>query len=130
MAVDSALVFVAVLGVGVPLLILEGLAGYAAGLAAGTLVGLVVRFVYLSRLFPAFRLVNHVIGAVVPTLFAAAVILLSRATLPSSHGGGRTAAEVATYVVIVAVTTLATERALLKEAIGYLRRAVRPATVT
>lgn len=129
MAVQSGLVLVAVLGVGVPLLILEGLSGYAIGIAAGTLVALVVRFVYLARLFPAFRLVNHVIGAIVPTFLAAAVILLARATLPG-HGGGRAAAEVATYAVIVVIATLATERALLKEAIGYLRRAVRPATVT
>ena len=125
MAVQSGLVFVAVLGVGVPLLLLEGLTGYAFGVAAGTLVGLIVRFVYLSRLFPAFRLVSHVIGAIVPTFLAAAAILLARVALP---GGGHTAAEVATYLVIVVVATLATERTLLKEAIGYLRRAVRPTT--
>ena len=66
MAVQSGLVFVAVLGVGVPLLITEGLSGYAFGIAAGTLVALVVRFVYLARLFPSFRLVSHVMGAIVP----------------------------------------------------------------
>lgn len=130
MAVQSGLIFVAVIGVGVPLLVLEGLSGYGFGIAAGTLVGLVVRFVYLARLFPAFRLVNHVIGATVPTLLAAAVLFLARATLPAGHGGGRTAAEVATYMVIVVVTTLATERVLLREAAGYLRRAARPATTT
>jgi O-antigen/teichoic acid export membrane protein len=129
MAVQSGLIFVAVLGVGVPLLVLYGLSGYAAGLAAGTLVSLVVRFLYLARLFPTFRLVNHVVGAVVPTFIAAVVVLLARATVPG-HGGGRALAEASIYLLIVVVTTLATERALLKEAIGYLRRAVRPATAT
>jgi O-antigen/teichoic acid export membrane protein len=128
LAVQSGLVFVAVLGVGVPFLIREGLPGYAAGLAAGTLVALVVRFVYLTRLFPAFRLVSHVVGAILPTFFAAAVILLARVTLPAGHHGERTVAEVSTYIAIVVAITLVTERALLKEAIGYLRRVVRPAT--
>jgi O-antigen/teichoic acid export membrane protein len=128
LAVQSGLVFVAVLGVGVPLLITQGLSGYAFGLAAGTVVALVVRFAYLTRLFPALRLVSHVVGAVVPTLLALAVVLVARATLPDGDGGARTAAEIGAYLLIVMVTTLATERALLKEAVGYLRRAAQPAT--
>lgn len=126
MAVQSGLVFVAVLGVGVPVLIMEGLSGYAVGIAAGTLVGLLVRFFYLTRLFPAFRLVNHVVGALVPTVLATAAVLLTRAATSSDSGAGRTAAEVAVYLAIVMVATLATERTLLKEAVGYLRRAARP----
>jgi hypothetical protein len=58
---------------------------------------------------------------------AAAVVLLARATLAAGDGAGRTAAEVATYLAIVVVATLATERVLLREAVGYLRRAARPA---
>jgi O-antigen/teichoic acid export membrane protein len=126
MAVQSALVLVAVLGVGVPLLVVYGLPGYAGGLAAGTLVSLAVRLFYLARLFPTFRLVNHVVGAVVPTFIATAVVLLARRMI-SGQGGARALAEAAIYLVIVVVMTLATERALLKESFGYLRRAVRTA---
>jgi O-antigen/teichoic acid export membrane protein len=130
LAVESALVIVAVLGVGIPLLLLEGLAGYAAGIGAGTLVALVVRLVYLTRLFPALDLVRHVMGAIIPTVLAASVILLGRATLPFGGGALRTGAELLAYAAIALVATWATERALMKEAFGYLRRAARPAVAT
>jgi O-antigen/teichoic acid export membrane protein len=127
-AVQSGLVFIAVLGVGVPLLLLYGLPGYAVGIAAGTLVSLGVRFFYLTRLFPALDLVNHVLGAIVPTVLAAGTVLLGRATLPSGGGALRTATEILAYVAIALVASWATERVLLREAIGYLRRAASPAT--
>jgi O-antigen/teichoic acid export membrane protein len=130
LAVQSGLAFVAVLGVGVPLLLLEGLSGYAAGIAAGALVSLVVRFVYLTRLFPALGLVNHVVGAIAPTVLAAGTVLLARATLPSGGGVPRTFAELLAFVAIALAASWATERALLREAVGYLRRAARPATAT
>lgn len=126
-AIQSGLVFIAVLGVGVPLLLLEGLPGYAAGIAAGTLVALGVRLVYLTRLFPALDLVNHVLGAITPTVLAAGTVLLGRATLPSGGGVLRTVAELLAYIAVALATTWATERVLLKEAFGYLRRAVGPA---
>jgi O-antigen/teichoic acid export membrane protein len=128
LAVQSGLVFVAVLGVGVPLLLLDGLPGYAAGIAAGALVSLGVRFVYLTRLFPALDLVNHVLGAIAPAVLAAGTVLLARATLPSGGGLPRTCAELLAYVAIALAASWATERVLLKEAFGYLRRAARPAT--
>jgi O-antigen/teichoic acid export membrane protein len=128
LAVESGLVFIAVLGVGVPLLLLEGLSGYAVGILAGTLVALGVRLVYLTRLFPALDLVNHVLGAIIPTVLAAGAVLLGRATLPSGGGALRTVAELLAYAAIALAATWATERVLLKEAFGYLRRAARPAT--
>lgn len=128
LAVQSGLIFVAVLGVGVPLLLLEGLPGYAIGIGAGTLVALAVRIVYLTRLFPALDLVNHVLGAITPTVLSAGTVLLGRAKLPSGGGALRTVVELLAYAAIVLATTWATERVLLKEAFGYLRRAARPAT--
>jgi O-antigen/teichoic acid export membrane protein len=128
LAVQTGLAFVAVLGVGVPLLFLEGLSGYAAGIAAGCLVSLGVRFVYLTRLFPALALVNHVLGAIAPTVLATGVVLLARATLPSGGGVARTVAELLAYASIALVASWMTERVLLREAFGYLRRAARPAT--
>jgi O-antigen/teichoic acid export membrane protein len=128
LAVQAVLVMVAVLGVGVPLLISEGLSGYALGIGAGTVVALGVRFVYLTRLFPAFDVINHALGAIAPTVLAACVVLVARATLPSGGGALRTVAELLAYAAIALATTWATERVLLKEAFGYLRRAARPAT--
>ena len=127
LAVESGLVFVAVLGVGVPLLLSEGLSGYAVGILAGTLVALGVRLVYLTRLFPALNLVNHVLGAVIPTILAAGAVLLGRATLPSGGGATHWCGALG-YAAIALAATWATERVLLKEAFGYLRRAARPAT--
>jgi O-antigen/teichoic acid export membrane protein len=128
LAVQSGLTLVAVLGVGVPLLILEGLSGYAAGIGAGTLVALGVRLVYLTRLFPTLDLFNHVLRAVRPTVLAASAVLIGRETLPSGDGALRTLAELLAYAAIASVITWATERVLLKEAIGYLRRVARPTT--
>jgi O-antigen/teichoic acid export membrane protein len=128
LAVQSGLAFVAVLGVGVPLLFLEGLPGYAVGIAAAALVSLGTRFFYLTRLFPALDLVNHVLGAIAPTVLAAATVLFARATLPSGGGVPRTCAELLAYVAIALAASWVTERVLLKEAFGYLRRAARPAT--
>ncbi len=128
LAVQGALALVVVLGVGVPLLLLEGLSGYAYGIGAGTVVALGVRFVYLTRLFPALNVLNHVLGAITPTIFAAGAVLLARATLPSGGGALRTGAELSAYAAIALAATWTTERVLLKEAFGYLRRAARPAT--
>lgn len=126
LVVQSGLVFLAVLGVGVPLLLSEGLSGYGWGIAAGTLVGLGVRFAYLARLFPAFRLVSHVIGAIAPTLVASCAVLAARIAAPAG-GTGRSLGEAAAFLAIVVAGTLVTERALLKEAVSYLRRATSPA---
>jgi hypothetical protein len=95
------------------------------GIAAGTLLG--VRLVYLTRLFPALDLVNHVLGAITPTVLAAGTVLLGRATFPSGGGVLRTVTELLAYAAIALAITWATERVLLKEAFGYLRRAVDPA---
>lgn len=130
LAVQSGLLFIAVLGVGVPLLLLDGLPGYAAGIGAGTLVSLGIRFVYLTRLFPALDVVNHVLGAIAPTAVAAGAVLLGRAMLPPGGSVVRTLTEVLAYVAVVVGTTWATQRVLLREAIGYLRRAARPVTAT
>jgi hypothetical protein len=118
---------IAVLGVGVPMLLLYGLPGYGAGIGAGTLVALVVRFVYLTRLFPTFDLISHVLGAIAPTVLAASAVLLGRVTLPPGSGVPRTITELVAYAGIALGATWVTERTLLKEAFGYLRRVARPA---
>jgi O-antigen/teichoic acid export membrane protein len=124
MAVHGALVSVAILGVGVPLLLIDGLSGFALGIAAGTLISLAVRTYYLTNIFPTMAIFNHVAGAVAPTALGAGAVLLARA-LTSGGGTVLSVAEIVGYLTIVAAATVGTQRPLLRESLGYLRRAAR-----
>jgi PST family polysaccharide transporter len=124
LAVHGALMAVATLGVGVPLLFTDGLPGFALGIAAGTLTSLAVRTYYLTKIFPTMAMFNHVAGAVLPTALGAGAVLLARA-LASGGGTVRSVAEIVGYLTIVAAATVATQRPLLRESVGYLRRAAR-----
>lgn len=131
LAVAAGLSLIAGLGVGVPLMLSEGLNGFAIGIGAATLASLAVRIVYLTNLFPGLRMVRHVAGAIGPTLPAAAAIGLERAILGSSDSPQRLLAEVGVYVGMVALTTAIKERSLMRETINYLRGpASRPAEGT
>jgi O-antigen/teichoic acid export membrane protein len=121
LAVATVVMLVPVLAVGVPLLLSHGVSGFAIGIAAGTAAGLVVRIVYLSRLFPAASMVSHVAGAIVPTLLAAGAILVARAALGGDDSALRLVLELAAYVALVVIATWITARPLLREAIGYVR---------
>lgn len=114
--------FAAFAATAIPLLLVFGLPGYAAGIAAMTVVSLVARFYFLNKLFPAFRVVVHVVRAFAPTVPAIAAIL----TIRVAGGGARTLEdallELVAYVGVTVVATLGFERALLAEAASYLRR--------
>jgi O-antigen/teichoic acid export membrane protein len=127
LAIASVAMLVAVLAVGVPLLLSEGLTGLAIGIAAGTLTSLVVRVAYLAKLFPALDMVSHVGRAVLPTAVAATLVLAGRVALgyPDPHSLERALAEVAVFAVVAAALTWAAERSLLREAVGYLRQTRR-----
>ena len=124
LAVASVAAMAATLGVGVPLLIDHGLSGLAIGIGAGTVTSLVMRVVYLTKLFPALNMVGHVARAVVPTVLAAAPIVAERLAFgygdPSSPA--RAVAELTAYVVVAAALTWRAEGTLLRESLGYLRR--------
>jgi O-antigen/teichoic acid export membrane protein len=122
LAVGSAAMLVGTLSVGVPLLLSDGLQGFAFGIAAGTLATLVVRMAYLLRLFPAIGMVRHVARAIAPTILATGAVLAERTALAGGGSTGRTLVEAATFAVVVAAATCVTEGALLRESIGYLRR--------
>jgi PST family polysaccharide transporter len=128
LAVGALAMLIAMVGVGVPLLLSEGLIGYAIALAVATLAVLVVRAVYLVRLFPAFKIATHISRAILPTVPAALVVLGERALAGGPVSPGRVLAEVIAYGAVVAAGTLLAERALLREAAGYLRRAPAPVT--
>jgi O-antigen/teichoic acid export membrane protein len=128
LGIGSAASLVAMVGVGVPLLIAHGLPGFAIGIGAGTLATLIVRTIYLVRLFPAQAILRHVGRAIMPTAAGAAFVLILRAAAP---GGSslRAVAEAGVYLLLVAGVTWFAEGKLLRESVGYLIRArkTRPA---
>jgi O-antigen/teichoic acid export membrane protein len=124
-AVVSTITTIAYVGVALPLLIADGLPGFEIGMAVSAVTGVGGRIAYLSRLFPTFAIVRHVVRAIVPTVPAAAVVLAIRA-LGHSHGLGAALAELVAYLALVLATTVMLERPLLRELFGYL--APRPAT--
>ena len=119
-AVVAAIVFLAT---GVPLVFAFGLPGLAAGIAAQAGALLVVRGFYLARLFEGFGLLAQLARAVAPTVPAALAVLAVRVAEPGARSIGVAVAELALYVLVVAGATWAFERPLLREALGYLRRA-------
>jgi O-antigen/teichoic acid export membrane protein len=109
--VTMAAVFCAV---ALPLLLSEGLRGLGIGMAVTTAVGLVLRVVFIRRLFPGLPLAREVARAAVPCAAGAAAVL----------AGGRDGAvlELLTFAVVVAIATVVLQGSLLREAAGYLTR--------
>jgi O-antigen/teichoic acid export membrane protein len=120
-AVNAVISTGVVLGVGLPLLFTNGLTGLAIGIGAGGLSNLLIRAVYLSRLFQGFAFTSHALRAVVPTLPAVAVVLLMRAFESGARSTAAAAAQLAAYLLVTAVATWFAERPLLREVLGYLR---------
>lgn len=125
LAVASVVALVVVTSVGVPMMLVYGLPGFAIGIGAGTLAGLVVRVVYLVKLFPAARILGHVARAIVPTVPAAVAVLAGRGLIADGTSVGRLLLEVAAYAGLVVAASWVTERALLRESLGYLRQRAR-----
>lgn len=109
--------------VAVPLLFAFELDGFAAGIAITTAVALAGRWYYLTRLFPGFEIARHVVRAIAPTVPAAAAVLVPRAVLGMERTLELALGELALYLLVTAVATIALERALLREVMSYLRQA-------
>ena len=122
MAVVAVAAMTAFLTVGIPLLLLFELPGFAAGIAFQGLVHLAVRAYYMQRLFEGFGFVRHAVRAFIPTLPAAAVVLLARVAESGDRTLALAVAELAAYVAVTAAATWYFESGLLREAFGYLRR--------
>jgi O-antigen/teichoic acid export membrane protein len=120
-AVWSFLCMVTFVAAAIPLLISDGLDGLAVGMAAMGAVSLAVRLYFLSRLFPAFQILRHVSRAIAPTIPAAGAVLLLRLIAGPAGSLGAALGELALYCVVTVAATLLFERALLREALGYLR---------
>jgi O-antigen/teichoic acid export membrane protein len=121
MAVYGVVVAVVFVAVTIPMLASQGLNGFVVGLAAYTAAGLAVRVYYLTRLFPLFRTAKHMARAIAPTVPAVASVLAIRLIEDGGRTAGAAAAELMLYLVVTGIATVALERQLLREALGYLR---------
>jgi PST family polysaccharide transporter len=126
-AVNAVLTTAVTLGVGIPLLLADGLTGLAVGIGAGGLVSLATRAWYLARLFDGFRFVSHAARAVLPTVPALAVVLLVRGAHRGPETGALAAGELVAYLLATALATWFFERDLLREAVGYVVGGTRAA---
>lgn len=107
----------------IPLLLADGLRGYAVGIVAAGVVQLLARGWFMHRLLGRFDIVGHALRAVLPTAPAVAFVLVARAVGPGARSPAVAIGELTLYLVVALAATWTLERGLLREAIGYLRRA-------
>jgi hypothetical protein len=113
--------FVAVLAIAVPLTYVDGVRGYAWGMAAATTVLILMRAYWLARLFPTFALFSHAARAIWPTVPATATVLLIREASGAPRSATAFVIEAVVFVVVLAIGVFIAERTLVREVMGYLR---------
>jgi len=114
-AIATTVVYAAV---ALPLLATDGLSGFGLGMALSAITGVCARILYVTRLFSAFAVARHVLGAMAPTVPAVVLVLLLRAGVGS--GLGDALVELGVYVIVVVIGTGVADRPLLRELVGYL----------
>jgi PST family polysaccharide transporter len=116
-------VFVTVLFIAcvVPLTIADGLDGFGIAMAISAVGALLARSYYLTRLFPGFAMLRHGLRAIAPSVPAAAAVLGLRLLESGTRSAGIALIELAVYIVVTIIATIALERPLLAEVAGYLR---------
>lgn len=122
LAVSAIVGAVVVVGAGIPLMYTHGLVGLAWAFVLGELAGFTVRGIWLSRFFTGVSILTQLVRAFTPTAVAAAPILALRALEGNENTLPAAAAVFALYVVATLIATLALERPLLREALGYMLR--------
>jgi PST family polysaccharide transporter len=115
LAVTAVVTTVAFCAATLPLLLTEGLDGFAAGMAVMVAATLAMRAYYLTRLFAGFSPLRHAVRGLGPTVPAALAVLGVRAA-----GGMPAGAELALFALVFAAATVLLERPLLREAAGYV----------
>jgi PST family polysaccharide transporter len=104
----------------IPLMFAFGLTGYAFGMAASAVVQVAQRGFYMTRLFPGYQPIRHLIRAVAPTVAPALLVLLVR-IVPGERTLVRALGEIGLYVAATLLATWVFERKLIGEMVGYLR---------
>ena len=123
-AVHGLVGVTAFLAVGLPLLFADGLEGLALGVAAMALATVACRAYYLRRLFPGFRMIGHAARAIAPTVPAAGAVLAVRLVESGQRTAALAVAELVLYMAVTVAATVGFERALVREALGLVRRGV------
>jgi len=119
-AVWSVIAMLVFIAVAAPLLVFDGLDGYAVGMVVMGLVSLVVRARYLTRLFDGFRVLRYSVRAVAPSVLAAACVGGARLLEGSSREVGTAVGELLLFLAVTAAATVWLERRLLRELRSYL----------
>jgi polysaccharide transporter, PST family len=115
--VAAAAMFIATV---IPLLLVWGLKGFALAVALQGLAALALRAYYLKRIFPGFDFLRHAARSFLPTVPAAAIVLLLRTLESGPRTLALALAELALYLVVTAVATWYLEGGLLREAAVYV----------
>jgi lipopolysaccharide exporter len=124
MAVVNLIATGVYVAVAMPLLAIHGLPGFEVGMLLTAVTGIAGRLYYVTRLFSGFDVARHVVRALAPTAPAAITVLALRALI-SGHGLAGAVGQLLVYLALVILATIALERALLAELLGYLRRPAR-----
>ncbi len=110
------------LAVPLPLLFTRGATAFAWGLFAVNIVAGALRWLYMKQLLPGAQIANFVFRSLLPPAFAAGVILVLRALINPGSGLGPMLGEIAVFISAYLFSTALAERALLAEAVSYLRK--------
>jgi len=121
LAVSAAVALVAFLFVTAPLIFVLGLTGFLIGMSVTFVGDLLVRAYYLRALFADFQPLHHLLRGIAPSLPAVAAVLLARLAYQGETTFDVALAEFLLYVGVTIIATIAFERSLLRELIGYLR---------
>jgi PST family polysaccharide transporter len=105
----------------VPLTIADGLDGFGIAMAISAVGALGARTYYLTKLFPGFAMATHALRAIAPSVPAAAAVLGLRALESGSRTLAIALTELVVYVAVTVLATIALERPLLQEVLGYVR---------
>lgn len=106
----------------IPLMLADGLRGYSMGILIAAVLTLCVRGYYLRKMFAGFALLPHVVRALTPTVPAVSAVLALRSLEPAARTPAVALAELALYLGVTVGATWLAERALLREAWGYLHK--------
>jgi O-antigen/teichoic acid export membrane protein len=129
-AVSAGVLLCVFAAVTVPAMFAWGLDGFIVGTIASLIVELIIRELYLRRLFPDFRMAALIARALLPVVPGALVVLGLRALESGTREPEYAVLELVAFVACTAAATFARERALVREVLGYLRGEPRPAVAS
>jgi PST family polysaccharide transporter len=126
-AIVGVAAMVTFLAVGIPLLLVDGLPGFAIGLAAQAIVAVGLRVWYMTKLFNGFGFIGHATRSILPAVPAAVVVLLMRQFETGPRTFAMAIADLVVYSLVTLLATFVFERDLIREAFGYLAARAAPA---